>query len=446
MSQLKKNKEQKISLPLPPVSSLTYNLFQKKKKHHLEQLAREYNIPYIGVPLKNLRFHIMNYMLEENLLSEERITACGIIDMHEKGEFGFLRLACHSYLPNNEDIYISRELIEKYRLRFCETITVAVLLPDLQTMDTTELFYPKATDILECSSLTGQSHHLFEQMTSIFPHRRINFNMPAKKKDDFTLRLVDLFAPLGFGQRCLIVAPPKVGKTVLMNYLACAIEKNHPDAVVMMILIDERPEECTDAERTITGEVLSSTFDEPPIRHIKVADLALLKAKRLVEEGRDVVIFLDSLTRLARANNSVMPSSGKILTGGFDSKALQKPKQFFGAGRCMEEGGSLTIIATVLVDTGSKMDELVFEEFKGTGNAEIVLDRKLAQEGLYPAINTLKTGVRREECLVDQDLLNRMWMLRRVMNAMTPQESLVFLFEHLKKSVNNIEFFSKMNR
>jgi transcription termination factor Rho len=425
---------------------LSFNVFQKKKKFVLEQMAIALSIPYQQKNTKQLRFTLINASKERNLLEEEIITAQGMIEIHEKNEFGFLRLSCHSYLPHTEDIYITSALIQRYLLRHGETVVVSVQIPNEKIMETQDVYYSHAMDVLECASLDAPSHHIFEELTTIFPLKRFNLSIPNKKKDDFTLRVIDIFAPIGFGQRCLIVAPPKVGKTVLMTQLASAIEKNHPEAVVMMVLIDERPEEVTDAERTIAGEVLSSTFDEAPVRHMKIADMALLRAKRLVEEGKDVVIFLDSLTRLARANNSSMPSSGKILTGGFDSKALQKPKQFFGAARCMEEGGSLTIIATVLVDTGSKMDELVYEELKGTGNAEIVLDRKLAQDGIYPAINTFKTGVRKEELLVDKDLLNRMWHLRRYMNNMTPQEALLFLFDNLRKSTNNIEFFSMMNR
>ncbi len=390
----------------------------------------------------NMLRHDLTFSVLKNLAYKgHRIVADGVIDVLQEG-YGFLRSIDSSYVPASDDIYVSTNQIRKFALRTGDTITGYLKPPRRGER------YFAMSNITEINSrdVSRSKYRVhFDDLTPLFPNRRIIMENMMGGKNSLSSRVIDIVAPLGFGQRALIVAPPRTGKTLLMQGIAHSITTNYPDAYLMVLLIDERPEEVTDMKRSVQGEVISSTFDEPASRHVQVAEMVIERAKRLVEEGKDVVILLDSITRLARAYNNVAPSSGKVLSGGVDSNALQRPKRFFGAARNIEEGGSLTIIATALVETGSKMDEVIFEEFKGTGNSEIILDRKASEKRIYPAIDVAKSGTRREEMLIDKVDLSKTWLLRRIMNPMSVVEAIEFLLDKLKVTKNNTEFYSSMD-
>tara|TARA_R110002051_G_scaffold228029_2_gene290298 strand:- start:45339 stop:46643 length:1305 start_codon:yes stop_codon:yes gene_type:complete len=365
----------------------------------------------------------------------------GVMEVLQDG-FGFLRSPEANYLAGPDDIYVSPTQIRKFGLRTGDTVEGEIRSP----RDGERYFALLKISTINFQDPESARHKVhFDNLTPLYPESRFVIELPDPTVKDRSGRVIDIVAPLGKGQRGLIVAPPRTGKTVLLQNIANAIETNHPDCYLMVLLIDERPEEVTDMQRTVKGEVISSTFDEPATRHVQVAEMVIEKAKRLVEHGRDVVILLDSITRLGRAYNTVVPSSGKVLTGGVDANALQRPKRFFGAARNIEHGGSLTIIATALIDTGSRMDEVIFEEFKGTGNSEIVLDRKVADKRVFPAIDILKSGTRKEELLVDKSQLQKMYVLRRILNPMGAQDAIEFLLEKLRQTKTNDEFFDSMN-
>ncbi|BDB96139.1 transcription termination factor Rho [Candidatus Hydrogenosomobacter endosymbioticus] len=385
-------------------------------------------------------------ILKKQAESDDQIIADGVVEVLPDG-FGFLRSPEANYLPGPDDIYLAPQQIRKFSLKTGDIVSGTVRQPK----DGEKYFaLNKISKINFCDPSMSHSRINFDNLTPLFPNRKIAMEAGIDHENgyqDLTLRIMDIVSPVGFGQRALIVAPPRTGKTVMLQSIAKSIIRNHPDAFLIVLLIDERPEEVTDMARSVKcGEVISSTFDEPASRHVQVAEMVIEKAKRLVEFKMDVIILLDSITRLARAYNTVVPSSGKVLTGGVDANALQKPKRFFGAARNIEEGGSLTIIATALVETGSRMDEVIFEEFKGTGNSEIVLDRKLSDRRTFPAIDITKSGTRREELLVDRATLSKMWVLRRVLNPMGSTESMDFLIDKIKVTKNNAEFFTVMNK
>ena len=375
----------------------------------------------------------------------ETITGEGVIEILPDG-FGFLRAPESNYLPGPDDIYVSPSQVRKFGLRTGDTVEGQIRQPK----EGERYFALLKIDKINFDAPEKVKHKVrFENLTPLYPEERIQLEDDSQKPDknrDNSCRVIELVSPLGKGQRGLIVAPPRTGKTVILQNIANSIEKNHPEIYLLVLLIDERPEEVTDMQRSVKGEVISSTFDEPAMRHVQVADMVISKAKRLVEHGRDVVILLDSITRLGRAYNTVVPSSGKVLTGGVDANALQRPKRFFGAARNIEAGGSLTIIATALIETGSRMDEVIFEEFKGTGNSEIVLDRKLADKRTFPAIDIAKSGTRKEELLVDKGELSKMWMLSRILNPMGIGDAMEFLLDKLKTTKTNAEFFDNMNQ
>lgn len=372
----------------------------------------------------------------------------GVVEVLPDG-FGFLRSPESNYLPGPDDIYVSPSQIRRFGLRTGDTVEGQIRSPK----DGERYFALLKVNDINFEPPEAVRHRInFDNLTPLYPERRLKLELengverterPTQK--DYTHRVIDLITPLGKGQRGLIVAPPRTGKTVMLQNIAHSIAENHPEVYLIVLLIDERPEEVTDMDRSVKGEVISSTFDEPASRHVQVAEMVIEKAKRLVEHKRDVVILLDSITRLARAYNTVVPSSGKVLTGGVDANALQRPKRFFGAARNIEEGGSLTIIATALIDTGSRMDEVIFEEFKGTGNSEIILDRKLGDKRTFPAIDITKSGTRKEELLVDRGTLSKMWVLRRILTQMGTVDSMDFLLEKLRHSKNNADFFEAMN-
>ena len=365
----------------------------------------------------------------------------GVLEVLQDG-FGFLRSPESNYLAGPDDIYVSPTQIRKFGLRTGDTVEGEVRSP----RDGERYFALLKVNSINFQEPEKARHKVhFDNLTPLYPESRFVMEQVDPTVKDRSGRVIDIVSPLGKGQRGLIVAPPRTGKTVLLQNIAHAIETNHPDCFLMVLLIDERPEEVTDMQRTVKGEVISSTFDEPATRHVQVAEMVIEKAKRLVEHGRDVVILLDSITRLGRAYNTVVPSSGKVLTGGVDANALQRPKRFFGAARNIENGGSLTIIATALIDTGSRMDEVIFEEFKGTGNSEVVLDRKVADKRVFPAIDILKSGTRKEELLVDRGQLQKMYVLRRILNPMGAQDAIEFLLDKLRQSKTNDDFFDSMN-
>jgi transcription termination factor Rho len=353
--------------------------------------------------------------------------------------FGFLRAPNYNYLPGPDDIYVSPSQIRRFNLRTGDTVSGQIRQPK-----ETERYFAllKVEAVNHDDPEVARDKILFDNLTPLYPDRKIKLELAS---DNFSMRILDLLTPIGFGQRGLIVSPPRSGKTMLLQFIANSIVANHKDVVLIVLLIDERPEEVTDMERSVKGEVISSTFDEPAERHVQVAEMVTEKAKRLVEHKKDVVILLDSITRLARAYNSVMPPSGKILSGGVDSNALQRPKRFFGAARNIEGGGSLTVIATALIDTGSRMDEVIFEEFKGTGNMELQLDRRLADKRIFPAIDIKKSGTRKEELLLPDDVLNRVWILRKLLSSLNPVDSLEFLLEKMQGTKDNKEFLDSMN-
>lgn len=388
---------------------------------------------------QDMMFAVLKRLAEQNV----PISGVGVLEVLQDG-FGFLRSPEENYLPGPDDIYISPSQVRRFGLR-----TGDIVEGEIRAPKESERYFA----LLKVDSINGEApekirHRInFDNLTPLYPDRKINLEVAYDgSKKNMTQRLIELTSPLGFGQRALIVAPPRVGKTVMLQDIAHSIAINHPDAYLIVLLIDERPEEVTDMARSVRGEVVSSTFDEPATRHVQVAEMVMEKAKRLVEHKRDVIILLDSITRLARAYNTVVPSSGKVLTGGVDANALQRPKRFFGAARNIEQGGSLTIISTALIDTGSRMDEVIFEEFKGTGNSEIVLDRKIADKRVFPAIDIQKSGTRKEELLVPKETLQKMWLLRRILNPMGTVDAVEFLIDKLKDTKSNEDFFQSMNQ
>ena len=390
----------------------------------------------------NLRKQDMMFAILKQLAANEvAIFGEGVLELLQDG-FGFLRAPEANYLPGPDDIYVSPSQIRRFSLRTGDTVEGQIRAPK----DGERYFALLKVNKINFDEPEGARHRVnFDNLTPLYPDQKLDLDYTDADGKDLTSRVIDLVAPLGKGQRALIVAPPRTGKTMMLQAIAHAIMENQPDIYLIVLLIDERPEEVTDMQRSVDGEVISSTFDEPASRHVQVSEMVIEKAKRLVEHKRDVVILLDSITRLARAYNTVVPSSGKVLTGGVDANALQKPKRFFGAARNIEEGGSLTIISTALVDTGSRMDEVIFEEFKGTGNSEIVLDRKLSDKRTWPSIDITKSGTRKEELLVDKGTLSKMWVLRRILLPMGVTDGMDFLLEKLKHSKNNNEFFDSMN-
>jgi len=387
---------------------------------------------------QEIMFAILKSLSEQDV----PIVGTGVLEVLQDG-FGFLRSPEENYLPGPDDIYVSPSQIKRFGLRTGDTVDGEIRSPK----DNERYFALLKVNQINFENPENVKHRInFDNLTPLYPQRKITLELDNPTKKAMSQRVIELVAPIGFGQRALIVAQPRTGKTVIMQSIAQSIETNHPEAYLIVLLIDERPEEVTDMDRSVRGEVISSTFDEPATRHVQVAEMVLEKAKRLVEHKRDVVILLDSITRLARAYNTVVPSSGKVLTGGVDANALQRPKRFFGAARNIEEGGSLTIISTALIDTGSRMDEVIFEEFKGTGNSEIVLDRKISDKRVFPAIDIQKSGTRKEELLVDKDSLHKMWMLRRILSPMGTVDAMEFLLDKMKDTKNNDEFFKVMNQ
>ncbi|TDI62250.1 MAG: transcription termination factor Rho [Alphaproteobacteria bacterium] len=384
---------------------------------------------------------MMFAILKKKATKDEEITGAGVLEILQDG-FGFLRSPDANYLPGPDDIYVSPSQIRRFGLRTGDTVEGHIRAPK----EGERYFALLKVSTINFDKPEQSKHRVnFDNLTPLYPDDRFVLDPKDPAFKDPSGRIIDLVAPQGKGQRALIVAPPRTGKTMLLQNIAHSISKNHPEVFLIVLLIDERPEEVTDMKRSVDGEVVSSTFDEPATRHVQVAEMVISKAKRLVEHKKDVVILLDSITRLARAYNTVVPSSGKVLTGGVDANALQKPKRFFGAARNIEEGGSLTIIATALVDTGSRMDEVIFEEFKGTGNSEILLDRKIVDKRIFPAIDITKSGTRKEELLVDKDTLAKMWVLRRILMPMGVVDAIEFLLDKIKGTASNEEFFKSMN-
>jgi len=385
---------------------------------------------------------MMFAILKQLADNEVAIYGSGVLEVLSDG-FGFLRAPESNYLPGPDDIYVSPSQVRRFSLRTGDTVEGEIRAPK----DGERYFALLKVETINFEEPNAVRHRInFDNLTPLYPEEKLTLELPfSPDKKDNTPRVIDLISPMGKGQRGLIVAPPRTGKTMMLQSIAHAISENHPEVYLIVLLIDERPEEVTDMQRSVRGEVISSTFDEPASRHVQVTEMVIEKAKRLVEHKRDVVILLDSITRLARAYNTVVPSSGKVLTGGVDANALQRPKRFFGAARNIEEGGSLTIIATALIETGSRMDEVIFEEFKGTGNSEVILDRKLSDKRTFPAIDITKSGTRKEELLVDKGTLAKMWVLRRILMQMGPVDAMEFLVDKLKNSKSNDEFFDHMN-
>ena len=387
------------------------------------------------------RQDMMFAILKELADRDVEISGGGVLEVLQDG-FGFLRSPEANYLPGPDDIYVAPQQIRRFALRTGDTVDGLIRAPK----EGERYFALVKLNQLNFDDPENARHKVhFDNLTPLYPDQRLRLEIEDPTIKDKTARVIDLVSPIGKGQRCLIVAPPRTGKTVILQNIANSIEKNHPEVYLIVLLIDERPEEVTDMQRSVQGEVVASTFDEPATRHVAVSEMVIEKAKRLTEHGRDVVILLDSITRLGRAYNTVVPSSGKVLTGGVDANALQRPKRFFGAARNIEEGSSLTIIATALIDTGSRMDEVIFEEFKGTGNSEIVLDRKVSDKRVYPAIDILKSGTRKEDLLVDKSELAKIFVLRRILNPMGPSDAIEFLLGKLKQTKTNGEFFDSMN-
>ncbi len=390
---------------------------------------------------QEIYFAILKKLAEKG----EEITGGGVLQLLQDG-FGFLRAMESNYLPGADDIYISPNQVRKFGLRTGDTVEGPIRAPKSGE----RYFALLQVNKINFEEPEKSKHKIaFDNLTPLYPNKQMTLEVESnkiEKKPDLTARLIDLVSPIGKGQRSLIISPPKAGKTMILQSVANSITANHPECYLMVLLIDERPEEVTDMQRTVKGEVISSTFDEPAQRHVAVAEMVIEKAKRLTEHKKDVVILLDSITRLGRAYNAVVPSSGKVLTGGVDANALQRPKRFFGAARNIEEGGSLTIIATALVDTGSRMDEVIFEEFKGTGNSETILDRKISEKRIFPAIDITKSGTRREELLFDNNDLQKMNILRRIIAPMGPMDAIEFINSKLKNTKNNAEFFNSMNK
>ncbi len=384
---------------------------------------------------------LMFATLKQLASKEIDITGTGVVEVLQDG-FGFLRSPDANYLPGPDDIYVSPSQIRRFALRSGDSVEGQIRSPK----DGERYFALLKVNKINFAEPEAAKHKIhFDNLTPLYPTEWLNLEIEDPTKKDLSARVIDIVSPLGKGQRALIVAPPRTGKTVLLQNIAHSITANHPECYLIVLLIDERPEEVTDMQRSVNGEVVSSTFDEPPSRHVQVSEMVIEKAKRLVEHKRDVVILLDSITRLGRAYNTVVPSSGKVLTGGVDSNALQRPKRFFGAARNIEEGGSLTIIATALIDTGSRMDEVIFEEFKGTGNSEIILDRKVSDKRVFPSIDVARSGTRKEDLLIPADQLKKVYVLRRILNPMGTMDAIEFLIDKLKSTKTNSEFFDSMN-
>jgi len=384
---------------------------------------------------------LMFAVLKQLASREVEIVGEGVVEVLQDG-FAFLRSPEANYLPGPDDIYVSPSQIRKFGLRTGDTVEGNIRSPK----EGERYFALLKVNLINFEDPEKTKHKInFDNLTPLYPNRRLKLEVGDPTKKDYSARVIDVVAPIGMGQRALIVAPPRTGKTVLLQNIAQSITANHSECYLIVLLIDERPEEVTDMQRSVKGEVISSTFDEPAQRHVQVSEMVIEKAKRLVEHGRDVVILLDSITRLGRAYNTVVPSSGKVLTGGVDANALQRPKRFFGAARNIEEGGSLTIIATALVETGSRMDEVIFEEFKGTGNSEIILDRKVSDKRVFPAIDITRSGTRKEELLVASDILKKMYVLRRILNPMGTVDAIEFLLDKLRQTKQNSDFFDSMN-
>ena len=384
---------------------------------------------------------LMFAILKQMATNEVEIIGEGVVEVLPDG-FGFLRSPDSNYLSGPDDIYVSPSQIRRFGLRTGNTVEGQIRSPK----DGERYFALLKVNTINFEDPEKTRHKVnFDNLTPLYPNSRLKLEIEDPTRKDYSPRLIDIVSPIGKGQRALIVAPPRTGKTVLLQNIAQSITTNHPECYLIVLLIDERPEEVTDMQRSVRGEVVSSTFDEPASRHVQVAEMVIEKAKRLVEHGRDVVILLDSITRLGRAYNTVVPSSGKVLTGGVDANALQRPKRFFGAARNIEEGGSLTIIATALIDTGSRMDEVIFEEFKGTGNSEIILDRKVSDKRVFPALDITRSGTRKEELLVPADVLKKMYVLRRILNPMGTVDAIEFLLDKLRQTKTNSDFFDSMN-
>ena len=421
-----------------PIEMTTLDELKQRSPADLVAYAEELDVENASAMRKqDMMFAILKELADRG----EEITGGGVLEVLQDG-FGFLRSPEANYLPGPDDIYVSPTQIRKFALRTGDTVQGEIRSPK----DGERYFALLQVGGINFEEPEKARHKVhFDNLTPLYPDQRLNMEIETKPGKDYSARVIDLVAPLGKGQRGLIVAPPRTGKTVLMQNIAHSITANHPECYMIVLLIDERPEEVTDMQRSVNGEVISSTFDEPAVRHVQVAEMVIEKAKRLVEHKRDVVILLDSITRLGRAYNTVVPSSGKVLTGGVDANALQRPKRFFGAARNIEEGGSLTIIATALIETGSKMDEVIFEEFKGTGNSEIVLDRKVADKRTYPAIDIAKSGTRKEDLLVDKADLTKAFVLRRILSPMGTTDAIEFLLDKLRHTKTNGEFFESMN-
>ncbi len=410
---------------------------RKKKITDLQQIAEKFSID----PTDKEKEDLVRAILEaESKEHENGLVECsGVLEILSEG-FGFLRSPNYSYLPSQDDIYISPAQVKRFGLKSGDTVACHARPP----RDSEKFFAVVKVDTVNGDPVTAVRGRIpFDSLTPLYPTQRIH--MENTDDRDYTTRVIDLFTPIGMGQRGLIVSPPRAGKTIILQKIANSITRNHPEIELIILLIDERPEEVTDMERSVNAEVISSTFDEAPERHVQVAEMVLQKAKRLVEHKRDVVILLDSITRLARAHNMVIPHSGKTLSGGLDSNALQKPKKFFGSARNIEEGGSLTIMATALIDTGSRMDEVIFEEFKGTGNNEMVLDRRLAERRVFPAIDLQRSGTRKEELLLTDHELNRVWLLRKILAEMSPVDMMEFILDKMRLTKSNSEFLEAMN-
>ena len=429
------------SLILSTANDLSMNLTELKKKTIAELLAiaKEMGLDNMA---RSRKQDIIFAILKTHARNGEAIYGDGVLEVLPDG-FGFLRSSEGSYLAGPDDIYVSPSQIRRFSLKTGDSIAGTIRPPK----DSERYFALLKVGEINFDTPDRSRHKLiFENLTPLFPTEQLKLELGNGTTEDLTGRIIDLIAPIGKGQRSIIVAPPKAGKTMLLQTIAQSITRNNPECYLIVLLIDERPEEVTEMVRTVRGEVVASTFDEPPQRHVQVAEMVIEKAKRLVEHKQDVVILLDSITRLARAYNTVIPSSGKVLTGGLDANALERPKRFFGAARNVEEGGSLTIIASALIDTGSKMDSVIFEEFKGTGNQEITLERDLAEKRVFPAINIKKSGTRREERLLDEDKLRKVWILRKLLQPMDGVQATEFLLDRLKEAKTNDEFFEQMKR
>jgi transcription termination factor Rho len=421
-----------------PVAEVKLSDLKAKSPTELLSFAEEHEVENANTLRKQ---ELLFAILKQLAIAEITIIGEGVVEVLQDG-FGFLRSPDANYLAGPDDIYISPSQIRRFALRTGDTVEGEIRGPK----EGERYFALTKVNKINFEEPEKARHKVhFDNLTPLYPNKRLKLEIEDPTRKDFSARVIDIVSPVGKGQRALIVAPPRTGKTVLLQNIAQSITANHPECYLIVLLIDERPEEVTDMQRSVKGEVVSSTFDEPAVRHVQVAEMVIEKAKRLVEHGRDVVILLDSITRLGRAYNTVVPSSGKVLTGGVDANALQRPKRFFGAARNIEEGGSLTIIATALIDTGSRMDEVIFEEFKGTGNSEIILDRKVSDKRVFPAIDITRSGTRKEELLVPPDVLKKMYVLRRILNPMGTVDAIEFLMGKLRETKQNSDFFDKMN-